>query len=167
MLTEYLNSWSYERVRTSFSNEYPKSTLPLKNTISLLAQKFLTTGSVLDKPKDPVHTVRTSANAQRIRDSVAHNPCLSMRRHSHCLNISHTSTQHILHQLKIHPYWFSIVQELKPLDHARRVTFCHWILHSMHLGHDIGVFDNFFNSDEAWFCLVSFINAQNYRIWSQ
>ncbi len=167
MLREYLNSWLYERVCTVFSNEYPNLPLPLKSTILWLVQKFLTTGSVLNKLKVRVCTVRTSANAQHVRDSVANNSCLSTRRHSHALNISRTSMQHILRQLKMHQYQFLIVEELKPPDHSRRVTFCHWILHLMHLGHDIGVLDNFFYSDEAWFHLDSSINAQNYRIWSQ
>ncbi len=44
---------------------------------------------------------------------------------------------------------------------------CHWILHLTRLGHNIDAFDNFFYSDEAWFHLDGFINAQHYRIWSQ
>ncbi len=74
--------------------------------------------------------------------------------------LSHTSMERILHQLKMHPYRVSIVQELKPPNLTRRVTFCHWILHLMCLGHDIAMFDNFFYSDEAWFHLDGFINAQ-------
>ncbi len=67
----------------------------------------------------------------------------------------------------MHSYRFSIVQELKPPDHAQRVTFCNRILHLTHLGHDIGMFDNFFYRAEAWFHLGDFINALNYRIWYQ
>ncbi len=167
MLTEYLNSRSYKRICTAFSNEYPNSPIPPKSIILRLAQKFLTTGCVLDKLKEHVCTVRTPANAQRIRDSVATNLRLSIRQRSRALNISRTLMQRILHQLKMHPYRFSIVQKLKPPDHARRVTFCHWILHFTFLGHDIGVFDNFFYSEEARFYLDGFVNAQNYCIWSQ
>ncbi len=166
MLMEYLNSWSYERVCTAFSYEYSNSSLRPKSTISRLAQKLITPDSVLDKPKERVRTVRTSTNAQRVWDSVPNNPRLLTRQGSRALNIFYTSTQRILHQLKMCLYRFSIVQELKLPDHARRVTFCHWILHLTHLGHDISMFDNFFYSDEAWFYLNGFINAQNYRIWS-
>ncbi len=163
MLTKYLNSWLYKHVCTVFSNEYPNFPLSPKSTILRQSQKFLTTDSVLDKPKEHVRTVRTTANAQHIRNSVANNPHLSTRRRSCALNFSHTSTRGILHQLKMHSYF----QELKLLDRTRRVTFCHWILHLTCLGHDIGVFDNFFYSNEAWFHLDSFVNTQNYHIWSQ
>ncbi len=90
MLTEYLNSRSYERVRTVFSNEYLNSPLLPKSTISRGAQKFLITGSVLDKPKEHVCTVRTLANAQHVQDSVLNNP--------HLLNwMTFTCTQHLSH----------------------------------------------------------------------
>ncbi len=68
----------------------------------------------------------------------------------------------MLHDVHLKPYRLQLVQELHPLDYAHRLS----LLHLVDGGNRIAVFDNFFFSDEAWFHLDGFVNAQNYHIWS-
>ncbi len=68
--------------------------------------------------------------------------------------------------LKLKPYKVNVVQELLPADCPKRVVFCQWLLDDFDGNTNIGKFDNFFFSDEAWFTLDSYINSQLYRVWS-
>jgi hypothetical protein len=63
---------------------------------------------------------------------------------------------------KYHPYKISVVQSLIPPDYLQRVRFCNWFNKIM----NNDILDNTFFSDEDWFHLDSYVNKQNYRIWS-
>lgn len=78
--------------------------------------------------------------------------------------MSYTSAQRaVKRKLHFHPYKISTVQELLPLDHNRRLEYCHWFNNNLR---DDNILNISFFSDEAWFHLTGYINAQNYRIWS-
>ncbi len=57
-----------------------------------------------------------------------------------------------------------MLQELKPPDYNRHVALCRWLLHFSHCIPK--VLDQVYLSDEAWFHLSSYSNAQNFWIRS-
>jgi hypothetical protein len=77
------------------------------------------------------------------------------------------SKQQLGEQLKTYIYGrikVTQVQVIEEGDYGRRTHFCNWFLQAVH----DGVLDpklTFF-TDEAWFHLSGYINAQNIRYWS-
>ncbi len=62
--------------------------------------------------------------------------------------------------LKLKSYEVNVVQELLPADCPKWVAFCQWLPDEFNGNTNIGKFDNFFFSDEAWFALNGYINSQ-------
>ena len=56
-----------------------------------------------------------------------------------------------------------VVHELIPGDYAKRVNYCRWFKNLIR--GNIGVSDQVFFTDEAWFNLGGYVNSQNYRKW--
>jgi hypothetical protein len=56
-------------------------------------------------------------------------------------------------------YRMIVVHELKPIDAPQRSQFCNWMLKNMHNGFVDTEF--LFITDEAHFCLSSYVNSQN------
>lgn len=77
--------------------------------------------------------------------------------------MSYGSTHRAVRKLHLHPYKVSMVQELLPLDHEKRVSYCNWFNNNLN---DDNLLDLTFFTDEAWFHLSGYINSQNYRTWS-
>lgn len=69
-----------------------------------------------------------------------------------------------LREQGLYPYRISMLHELTPPDYPRRVEFCQWFRNQF--GENVGNMETIFFSDEAWFHLSGYVNAQNYRIWS-
>ncbi len=162
MLIEYISTHSFVRVREAFKNGFPDSEEPPYCTILRFFQKFVNTGSVLDHPRERIRTAWTTTNYNRISDSIDDAVHLSMRRCAQSLNLSQTTVQRLLKELKVYPYHLSPLQELKPSDYRCRVNFYCWLLHLMDGGNNISIFDTSFYSDDAWFHLDGYINSQNY-----
>ncbi len=88
MLTKYITTHLFVRIREAFKNEFPDPLEPPDHTISQLFQKFLNTGSVLDHPRARIRTVQTTTYRNRISDSTDDAPHLSMRRRAQSLHLS-------------------------------------------------------------------------------
>jgi hypothetical protein len=56
-----------------------------------------------------------------------------------------------------------VFQELIREDYAKRVNYCRWFKNLIR--DNIGVLDQVFFTDKAWFHLSGYVNSQNYRIW--
>jgi hypothetical protein len=54
-----------------------------------------------------------------------------------------------------------VFHELISGDYAKRVNYCQWFKNLIH--GNIGVLDQVFFTDEAWFHLSGYVNSQNYR----
>ncbi len=119
MLTKYITTCSFICVREAFKNEFLDSGESPDSTISQLFQKFLNIGSILDHPRARVHTIRTTTNCNHVSNSVDDTPYLSTRRHAQSLNLSQTTIQCLLKELKMYPYCLSLLQKLKPSDYPR------------------------------------------------
>jgi hypothetical protein len=92
---------------------------------------------------------------------------ISPRKSSHRLaqecDISKSSVLRGLKALKFHPYKVSLVQKLNLTDPVAHIHFCRWTLQCVHDGTvDLILL---FMSDEAWFHLSGFVNAQNTCHW--
>ncbi len=103
MLTEYITTRLFVRIREAFKNEFPDSREPPDSIISQWFWKFLNTGSVLDHLRARVHTTQTTTNCNHVSDSVDDAPCLSTRSRAESPNLSQTTAQSLLKELKLCP----------------------------------------------------------------
>ena len=105
------------------------------------------------------------------------------------LGSAHTAVRKML---KFYPYRKQVFHKLIPEDYAKRVNYCRWFnplnaelnpicyflaLLAHHFFHvrrirvknllrgNIGVLDQVFFTDEAWFHPSGYVNSQNYRTW--
>jgi len=56
-----------------------------------------------------------------------------------------------------------VFHELIPGDNAKRVNYCRCFKNLIR--GNIGVLEQVFFTDEAWFHLSGYVNSQNYRTW--
>ena len=66
--------------------------------------------------------------------------------------------------LGLHPYKIKLTQELKPLDHQKRLMFVN--LAEQQLENDLDFYRKIIFNYEAHFWLNCFVNKQNMRDWS-
>ena len=65
--------------------------------------------------------------------------------------------------LKFYPYRMQVLHELIPGDNAKRINYRRWFKNL--ICGNIGVSDQVFFADEAWFHLSGYVNSQYYRTW--
>ncbi|PNF39169.1 hypothetical protein B7P43_G01315, partial [Cryptotermes secundus] len=114
-------------------------------------------------------TVTTPENVEAVRQSILRSPTRSARKHAVVLDISNRSMRRILHgHLHFHPYKMFVlqefVQELGDVAEDKRVRYCLWFWEFVH--DNPRILDITWFSDEAWFHLSGYVNAQNSRIWA-
>jgi hypothetical protein len=78
-------------------------------------------------------------------------------------DVAYTTAHRATKLLGFRPYRIQEVHRIKHTDLNLRITFCNWLLHNVHNG--ISDPNLFFMSDEAWFHVSGYVNAQNSRIW--
>jgi hypothetical protein len=131
-----------------------------------MVDKFRLTGSVSNlkrQPREP--TVLTEDTLFSIFSEVIVNPQVSSRRLSRQLGICHSSLYRgMRHHLQLHPYKITRVHQLLPADYLARIHFCEWF--SEVVAHDTEFVERCIFTDEAWFHLSGYVNAQNTRYWS-
>lgn len=163
VIETYLVTKSPAVCRQQFMEKFEKEA-PVKSVIQKLVKRFRETGSVLDKHRDRQRSVLTPQVVQDIRAAVTRSPHKSLRRLSREKNISlgsaHTAVRRIL---KCYPYRMQVFHELNNADFAKRVRYCQWF--KTFIRGNIGILDQLFFTDEAWFHLGGYVNGQNYRTW--
>jgi len=88
--------------------------------------------------------------------------CTSTRRIARSTSIPHTSAYNIMrHKLKLFPYRFTMVQELKPTDPPLRLHFAQWLLRNPTM------LDTILWTDECHFYMNGAINTKNCVIWAE
>jgi hypothetical protein len=149
--------------RQSFFEKFRKQA-PVKSVVSKMIKKFRETGSLLDKNRNWQKSVLTPAVLQDIYMAITRSPYKSLRKLSAQTGISlgspHTAVRKML---KFYPYRMRFFYELIPRDYAKRVNHCRCFRNLIR--GNIGVLDQVFLTDEAWFHLSGYVNKQNYRIW--
>jgi len=82
-----------------------------------------------------------------------------LRRLSHQPNVSKSHVQAAIKSLRLKPYKFTFVHNLKEADHAAKVRFCNWFCEAV-CNVVLGPFLNYC-TDEAWLYLNGRANTQN------
>lgn len=80
------------------------------------------------------------------------------------VGLSYGSTQRAARSLHLKPYKVSLLHELEPGNPVKRLEYCPWFLQYAKL---LSNLDLTFFSENAWFALSGYVNAQNNRYWSQ
>lgn len=161
----YRNNNSVRTVYRNLREDYGQFNRPTERTIRNVVKKFEETGSIGDRLRPAQRRgVRLAENIAAVRESVAEEPGVSIRRRSQVLGFSYGSLWRILHQdLHLHPYKIQLTQELKPRDHGQRRIYADWVLEQQEVDADFSKKVLF--SDEAHFQLSGYVNKQNSRIW--
>jgi hypothetical protein len=108
--------------------------------------------------------VLTEETLDEIGATLAHSPRKSLARLAQQAQVLKTTAWKAIKNLHLWPYKITQVQVIEESDYGRRMHFCNWFLQAVH----DGILDpklTFF-TDEAWFHLSWYINAQNNRYWS-
>jgi hypothetical protein len=108
--------------------------------------------------------VLTKEKPDKIGARLEHEPRKSLARLTKQAQVLKTTAWRATTNLRLRPYKITQVQVIEECDYGRRTHFCNWFLQAVH----DGVLDpklTFF-TDEAWFHLNGYINAQNNRYWS-
>ena len=154
------------KVKQLFAENFPNSKLPHRDTVRDLINKFLETGSVHDAARSGRPTVLTEQKLEDISDMMLKSPTKSIGKLAQQSGISYGSAyKAVRNELNLYPYKVSVVHELKPTDHEKRINYCEWFQRFI-MRHGNDVLDRTFFTDEAWFSLSGFVNSQNTRIWS-
>lgn len=161
----YAKSESITEVQRKFRATYGKhSQGPNTSSIRKWHAKFLETGSVLDSTRKKESTKRTEAAAVLVREHFEEDCHTSQRRAANALNMSRTTIQRILKDLKFHPYKVQVVQRLYDEDMANRLDFADQELRR--IAQDPTHLVRMMFSDEAHFHLDGGVNRHNHRYWS-
>ncbi|PNF32738.1 hypothetical protein B7P43_G11583 [Cryptotermes secundus] len=102
-----------------------------------------------NRPETPEETTAI------VWDRLLQSPKKPLRRLSQETRYSYSTCQQAAKKANLHPYKITSVQELGDVDKGKLVWYCLWFREFVH--------DNPF-SDEAWFHLSGYVNAQNSRI---
>ena len=101
---------------------------------------------------------------EKLKDAIAENPMLSLRKSSDLLNISHASVRNILKkELKWIPYKISVVHKIPPQAIQMRFKFAKEVLKLIE-NKELDWRKVWF-TDEAHVHLEGFVNKQNMRFW--
>ncbi len=104
ILEHYFQTQLYASVSDSLEECFPGIHPPTKNTISQLVVKFRETACCVEQSRAYSPRVVTADNIEHVGKSIDENLCKLTRKHAAALNISRTSSQQILHTLKLKPY---------------------------------------------------------------
>jgi inhibitor of nuclear factor kappa-B kinase subunit alpha len=160
----YVKRKSYKSCKRRFLRKYPGVRVPASSTIFKLVKKVRSTGSVLDKKYSRQNAVLTEEVLDEIGARLEHSPPKSLARLAQEVKVSTTTAWKATKILHLLPYKITQDQAIEEGDCQRRIHFCNWFLRAVH----DGILDpklTFF-TDEAWFHLSGYINAQNSKYWS-
>jgi AraC-like DNA-binding protein len=166
LLEAYLRSGSCDEARKEFGRRFPHVPQPFNSTILRLMEKFRKTGNINSiKPLPQEPSVLTGLTLTEIQGLILENPSLSVRKLSQQVHASKTTVHRALRlHLGMCPYRATVTHQLLPTDLPARVHFCEWI--SLVTENDPHFLHRCYFSDEAWFHLDGYVNAQNSRHWS-
>lgn len=114
-------------------------------------------------PRERVLRENHNPNEVAVLQAVEAEPTASTRRIGAALRISKSGVHRILKREGLHPYHFTPVQNLLPLDTASRSDFCRWYLRQIQ---EWGT-DRILWTDEASFSRHGPFNYHNSHVWSR
>jgi hypothetical protein len=129
-----------------------------------MIKKFRETSSLLEKNRNRQKSVLTPEILQNIQTAIPRSPHTFWRKLSAqtgiSLGLTHTAVRKML---KLYPYRMQVFHKIIPGDYAKRFNYCRWFKNLIR--GNIGVLDQVFFTDEAWFHLSGHVNSQNHRKW--
>ncbi len=143
-----------------FRNALPNVQVPQKSTIKRIIDLFRTYHTTDNLPKARRPSLYTEENVEKVVSKFEQNPSILIRWATAVSSISKTTTYNIVRKFELKPFHFSILQELKPNDLAKRLAFCAWFERFIDDRYD--VLDTTFFTDEVWFHLAGYVNAQKF-----
>lgn len=162
MVLLFAETKSVTATQRCFRTHFCTRWAPCAQTIRRLHQQFEVTGSVLERKRQHVPTVRSPQNIEAVRVALTRSPSKSTRRASAELGISRRSLQRILHSdLHLFPYKMTVMHKLTARDMERRLQFASWAME------EEAVLHNTWYSDEAYFYVNGVVNKQNVRFWAR
>jgi hypothetical protein len=127
-------------------------------------KKVRSTGSFLDKKYARQNAVLTEETLDEIGARLEHSLRKSLARLAQQAQLSKTTAWRATKNLHVRPCKITQVQVIEEGDYGRRTHFRNWFLQAVH----DGILDPKLTcfTDEAWFHLSWYINAQINRYWS-
>lgn len=159
---QYSNQACMQEFRLQFPNIAFNNNQIAKQLKRSLAN-FRETASADKKRRGGRPRVRTANVINTVRNAIEERPTSSIRRLSQEINLKKSTLHNVLKQdIGMHPYKVQMFQELLPPDYDKRIQYCQWFTENLN---NNDVLNKTFFSDEAWFHLNGYINAQNMRMW--
>ncbi|PNF19552.1 hypothetical protein B7P43_G18247 [Cryptotermes secundus] len=160
LVRTYWVTGSIANTQLEFRRKFGVRKKPAKSTIQSLAQKLERAGTLLSErgKNRPEETIAI------VRDRLLQYPKKSLRRLSQDTGYSYSTCQRAAKKANLRPYKITSVQELGDVDKDKRVRYCLWFREFVQDNPRILDITRF--SDEAWFHLSGYVNAQNSRIWA-
>ncbi|CAF2853333.1 unnamed protein product [Rotaria sp. Silwood2] len=146
-------------VAHQFQQCYDRTPPTRKNILNLI-QKFEETESVEDKPRSGrPRSVSTDENKERVRAAFEESPGTSLRRALSELNLSKSSLQRMMKELRLKPYSPQLLHALSDNYPNRRCEFADTFLKLV--AEDSSFPDRIVWTDEATFKLNRHVNRHN------
>lgn len=146
--------------RREYHIRFPNRHLPSDKTFTQVHQRLKETGSFRSGRESVVNRVQANVEEQ-VEEMVNNSPGTSCRKIQARTGISKSKASKILRKLTYHPYHLTKVQDLKPQDLPRRITFCQWISRSPRK------IPTILYTDEALFGQDGIINTRNTHLWAK
>ncbi len=130
IIKRYLETKSYKTICECFKEKFgDEQTLP-NSTNKCIIKHFEVHLYLEDVP-----LMRTEEKREEVCQQIIVTPCVSVHKLTQCIpTLICTSVFCLLKDLHLHLYHVQMRQELKPMDQAKRVSFCNWFLKFTHCG---------------------------------
>lgn len=159
--------YSIQACIQEFRHRYPNVAFTdnqFTNQLKRSIQNFRETASADIKRGGGRPRVRSENVINIVRNAMEERPTSSLRRLAQEHDLTVSTVHNVLKRdLNLHPYKLQMFQELLPPDYNKRMQYCQWFNENINNNE---MLDKTFFSDEAWFHLNGYVNAQNMRMWS-
>lgn len=114
-------------VRQTFNSVFPETTIPHRDTVRDLINKFRSTDSVPDAPRSGRPSVLSEDKLLDISDKMSTSANKSVRKLAQEIDVSAvTAHTAVRKKLELFPFKVTVVQELKNTDRGKRLHYCQW-----------------------------------------
>lgn len=148
-----------------FHQRYPDLPIPSRRLINTMVQnlrdygQFSVPNHAQARGGDRPRRRRYADNLdQQILRFFYQDPRRSTRQAARRFNVSHVFVWKLLNATGLHPFHFTPVQDLSPLDCPSRMIMCDWILENQET--------NILWTDESTFTRIGLFNMHNEHYWS-
>jgi predicted DNA-binding protein YlxM (UPF0122 family) len=154
-----------EEARRKYEQKFQEKA-PARQTIHRWVQRFLKTGNINKRAPGSGRPLTASGDDSQtvVEEAINENPNTSVRDIAAESGMSKSSVHRCMKKMKLHPYKYTMVQELTSDDDDRRLQFCELIrlrVQENENFHKLIIF-----SDEATFHVNGSVNKYNLHYWS-